>query len=97
MAKEVRLAASYGELSEFLQQCIKLVMEFLLALGGPVDASTKEALQTKASPNVAEAPEASVDDDMSIFGMRCVKRLRPDSQSLVGEPFCALVDVLFTP
>lgn len=64
LAKEVRLAVSYGELSESLQQ-----REFFLALSEPVDASAKEALQTKASPDVAEAPEASVDDDVNIFGM----------------------------
>ena len=69
LAKEVRLAASYGELSESLQQRIKLVMEFFLALGEPVDAPAKKALQTKVSPDVAEAPEDSGGDDVSIFGM----------------------------
>ena len=69
LTKEVRLSASYGELSESLQQRIKLVMEFFLALGEPVDASAKEALQTKVSPDVAEASEDSDGDDMSIFGM----------------------------
>lgn len=34
LAKEVRLAASYGELSESLQQRIEHVMRFFLALGG---------------------------------------------------------------
>lgn len=33
LAKEVRLAASYGELSESLQQRIEHVMRFFLALG----------------------------------------------------------------
>ncbi len=42
LAKEVRLAASYGELSESLQQRIELVMRFFLALGEPVDAPTEE-------------------------------------------------------
>ena len=69
LTKEVRLSASYGELSESLQQRIKLVMKFFLALGEPVDASAKEALQTKVSPDVAEASEDSDGDDMSIFGM----------------------------
>ena len=69
LTKEVRLAAPYGELSESLQQRIKLVMEFFLALGEPVDVSAKEALQTKMPPNVAEAPEDSGGDDVSIFGM----------------------------
>ena len=33
LAKEVRLAASYGELSETLQLRIEVVMRFFLALG----------------------------------------------------------------
>ena len=33
MAKEVHLAASYGELSESLRQRVELVMGFFLALG----------------------------------------------------------------
>ena len=45
LAKEVRLAASYGELSESLQQRVELVMGFFLALGEPVGAPTAEALQ----------------------------------------------------
>lgn len=43
LAKEVRLAVSYGELNESLRQRIKLVMEFFLALGEPLDAPTAEA------------------------------------------------------
>ena len=69
LTKEVRLAGSYGELSESLQQRIELAMEFFLALGEPVDAPTKKALQTKVPPDVAEAPEDSSGDDVSIFGM----------------------------
>lgn len=69
LTKEVHLAASYGELSESLQQRIKLVMEFFLAFGEPVDASAKGALLTKVSPDVAEALEDSGGDDVSIFGM----------------------------
>ena len=42
LAKEVRLAASYGELSESLQQRIEHVMRFFLALGEPLDAPTEE-------------------------------------------------------
>lgn len=45
LAKEVHLAASYGELSEFLQQRIELVMRFFLALGEGVDDSVSEPLQ----------------------------------------------------
>lgn len=47
LAKEVRLAASYGELSESLQQRIELVMRFFLALGEEVDAlSTNEPMKS---------------------------------------------------
>ena len=42
LAKEVRLAASYGELSESLQQRIELVMRFFLALGEGVEAPVTE-------------------------------------------------------
>lgn len=70
LAKEVRLAASYGELSESLQQRLELVMGFFLALGEPVDASTAVASQ-QAEP--LEEPATSVmdaDSDIaSIFGM----------------------------
>ena len=62
LAKEVRLAASYGELNESLQQRIKLVMEFFLAFGEPVGAPAEEEPQTKT-------PEAGADGDTSIFGM----------------------------
>lgn len=69
LAKEVRLAASYGELSEFLQQRIKLVMEFFLALGEPVDAPAEEEPQTKAPSAVPKTPETGADGDANIFGM----------------------------
>lgn len=69
LAKEVRLAASYCELSGFLQQRIELVMRFFLALGELVDASAEEESQTKASSVVARMPEAGADGDTSIFGM----------------------------
>lgn len=62
LAKEVRLAASCGELSESLQQRVELVMGLFLALGGPIDAPAEEEPQTKT-------PEAGADGDMSIFGM----------------------------
>lgn len=71
LAKEAHLTASYGELSESLQQGIELIMGFFLALGEPVDVSTKEVLQKKTSPDAVEVSEASVDDDVSIFGMGC--------------------------
>lgn len=69
LAKGVRLAGSYGELGESLQQRVELVMEFFLALGEPVDALAREGLQTKAPSAVPKAPEAGVDDNASIFEM----------------------------
>lgn len=71
LAKEVRLAASYGELSESLQRRIELVMRFFLALGEGVDDSiSSEPRQQLAS---LEEPEATVMDaesnTASIFGM----------------------------
>lgn len=70
LAKEVRLAASYGELSESLQQRIELVMEFFLALGEGVGDSVLEPLQ-QAAP--LEEPATTVmgaeSNTASIFGM----------------------------
>ena len=70
LAKEVRLAASYGELSDSLQQRIALVMRFFLALGEPVDTPAEEALP-QAAP--LEEPATTVMDTesntASIFGM----------------------------
>lgn len=69
LAKEVKLAASYGELSESLQQRIELVMRLFLALSEPIDAPAEEEPQTKAPSAVPKTPEAGADGDMSIFGM----------------------------
>ena len=71
LAKEVRLAASYGELSESLQQRIELVMRFFLALSeGVGDSISSEPRQQLAS---LEEPETTVMDaesnTASIFGM----------------------------
>jgi len=70
LAKEVRLATSYGELSESLQQRIELVMRFFLALGEGVDDSAPEQLQRVAP---LEEPATAVMDaesnTASIFGM----------------------------
>lgn len=71
LAKEVRLAASYGELSESLQQRIEHVMRFFLALGeGVGDSISSEPRQQLAS---LEEPETTVMDaesnTASIFGM----------------------------
>lgn len=70
LAKEVHLAASYGELGESLQQRVELVVGFFLALGEGVDAPTAEASQ-QAVP--LEEPATSIMDagsnTASIFGM----------------------------
>ena len=70
LAKEVRLAASYGELSESLQQRIEHVMRLFLALGEGVDDSVSEPLE-QAAP--LEGPVTAVMDaesnTASIFGM----------------------------
>ena len=70
LSKEVRLAASYGELSESLQQRIELVMRFFLALGEPLDAPTEE---TSPRTTFLEEPVPSVidagSDTASIFEM----------------------------
>lgn len=69
LAKEVKLAASYGELSDSLQQRLELVMRLFLALSEPIDAPAEEKPQTKAPSAVPKTPEAGADGDMSIFGM----------------------------
>ena len=70
LTREVSLAASYGELSESLQQRLGLVMKFFLALGEPVDDSVPEPLE-RAAP--LEGPATAVMDaesnTASIFGM----------------------------
>lgn len=70
LAKEVRLAASYGELSESLQQRVELVMGLFLALGEGVEAPVAEALP-QTSP--LEEPTTFVmdagSDTASIFEM----------------------------
>ena len=68
LAKEVRLAASYGELSESLQQRVELVMRFFLALGEPVDALLID--EPMKSPTVTlEAHDMDASVDTSIFDM----------------------------
>lgn len=70
LTKEVRLAASYGELSDSLQQRVELVIRFFLALGEGVDDSAPEQLQRVAP---LEEPATAVMDaesnTASIFGM----------------------------
>ena len=70
LAKEVRLAASCGELSKSLQQRVELVMGFFLALGEGVDDSVSEQLQQVApleEPVTAEMDAKS--NTESIFEM----------------------------
>lgn len=69
LTKEVRLAVSYGELSDSLQQRLELVMRLFLALSEPIGAPAEEEPQTKAPSAVSKTPEAGADGDMSIFGM----------------------------
>lgn len=70
LTKEVRLAASCGELSESLQQRIEHVMKFFLALGEGVDAPTAELLQEEPFPAASTTIDNDVDaDDANIFGM----------------------------
>lgn len=69
LAKEVKLAASYGELSDSLQQRLELVMRLFLALTEPIDAPAEEEPQTKAPSAVPKTTEAGADGNMSIFGM----------------------------
>lgn len=68
LSKEVRLAASYGELSESLQQRIELMMKFFLALGEPVEAlSIDESMESSMA--VSETLDVDTDGDTSIFDM----------------------------
>ena len=68
LAKEVRLSASYGELSDSLQQRVELVVKFFLALGEPVDVlSTNEPI--KSSMTASETLDVDTDGDTNIFDM----------------------------
>ncbi len=70
LTKEVRLAASYGELSESLQQRVELVMRFFLALGKPVEAPAIEPSQQAAPLKEPTATVMDADSDTaSIFEM----------------------------
>lgn len=70
LAKEVRLSVSYGELSEFLQRRVELVMRFFLAFGEGVDDSVSEPLK-RAAPleGLATAVMDAESNTASIFGM----------------------------
>lgn len=68
LAKEVHLAASYGELGESLQQRVELVMGLFLALGGPVDPLSIDK-SMKSSTAVPETLNVDTDGDTSIFDM----------------------------
>ena len=69
LTREVSLAASYGELSDSLQQKVELVMGLFLALGEPVDTMAEEEPQPRAPSVVSKTPETGDDGDTSIFGM----------------------------
>ena len=70
LAKEVRLAASYSELSESLQQRVEHVMRFFLALGEPIDSRADDASQEESFPAMATEVETNDNaDNASIFGM----------------------------
>lgn len=68
LAKEVRLAASCGELSESLQRRIELVMKFFLALGEPVEALPIDE-SMESSMAVSETLDVDTNGDTSIFDM----------------------------
>ena len=68
LAKEVRLAASCGELSESLQRRTELVMKFFLALGEGVEAlSIDESMESSMA--VSETLDVDTNGDTSIFDM----------------------------
>lgn len=71
LSKEVHLAASYGELSESLQQGVELVLRFFLALGEEVGAPVTSAeTRRKTVETIPEAHDAYMPvDNESIFGM----------------------------
>lgn len=70
LAKEVRLAASYSELSESLQQRVEHVMRFFLALSEPIDSRVDDASQEESFPAMATEVETNDNaDNASIFGM----------------------------
>lgn len=78
LTKEVRLAVSYGELSESLQQRVELVTRFFLALGEGADAPTVETSPrtTPLEESVATVMGAE-SNTASIFGMGRRQRLKP--------------------
>ena len=70
LAKEVRLAVSYGELSDSLQQRVEHVMRLFLALGEPIDSRVDDASQEESFPAMATEVETNDNaDNASIFGM----------------------------
>ena len=70
LAKEVRLAASHGELNESLQQRTELVMRFFLALSEGADDSVSESLQQAASLEEPAATAMNTESNTaSIFVM----------------------------
>ncbi len=78
LAKEVRLAVSYGELSESLQQRLGHVMKLFAALDEGADAPTVETSPrtTPLEESVATVMGAE-SNTASIFGMGRRQRLKP--------------------
>ena len=70
LTKEVSLAASYGELSESLQQRLGLVMKLFVALGEPIDLPADDASQEESLPAIATTVDNNNNaDSASIFRM----------------------------
>lgn len=78
LAKEVHLAASYGELPEPLQRRLGHVMKLFVALGEGADAPTVETSPrtTPLEESVATVMGAE-SNTASIFGMERRQRLKP--------------------
>ena len=76
LSKDVRLAAPYGELSEPLQQRIKLRMEFFLHWRAGRRA-IGEGTENEGDPAMSVVPEASADGDARIFCW--------DAESVISE------------
>ena len=97
LAKEVRLAASYGELSESLQQRIEHVMRFFLALG--------ELLTRRRKRHRHELRFGRAGSIRHRCGFRHRKHLRDGTQvgpsarppTLVRKPFGAIGDIALVP
>lgn len=66
MTKEVRLAASYSELNESLQQRVELVMRFFLALDEPVDGAADNVSQGDSLSSIPVASSIEIETQASL-------------------------------